>query len=136
MLNLNKNQLLPNMCYSMYCVEIVPQYYYFYDVQSCCLQYINRSKQSFHFNQDAALEGTVYVGSRKQIISLGFGREPVCVFITDLSVVTGGDQQICEHQQLVICELLLVFLPVIMMSATEIRQGFLHSHLEKQQIYI
>lgn len=60
----------------------------------------------------------------------------MCVFITDLSVVTGGDQQICEHQQLVICELLLVFLPVIMMSATEIRQGFLHSHLEKQQIYI
>lgn len=28
----------------------------------------------------AALEGAIYVSSRKQISSLGFGREPVCVY--------------------------------------------------------
>lgn len=55
-----------------------------------------------------------------------------CVDATNLSVVTRGDQQICEHQQLVICEFLLVFLPVIVMSATEIREGFLNCHLEME----
>lgn len=44
-------------------------------------------------------------------------------------IVTRGDQQVCEDQQLIIRELLLVLLPVVMMSPSEVGKGFLHSHL-------
>lgn len=47
-----------------------------------------------------------------------------------LGIVTGGDQQVSQDQQLVICELLLMLLPVVMVSPPKVRQSFLHSHLE------
>lgn len=45
-----------------------------------------------------------------------------------LGIVTRGDQQVGEHQELVVCELLLVLLPVVMVSPPEVRQSLLHSH--------
>lgn len=49
-----------------------------------------------------------------------------------LGVVTRGNQQVGEDQQLVICELLLVLLPVVVMSPPEVWQSFLYSHLEAE----
>lgn len=46
-----------------------------------------------------------------------------------LGVVTGRDQQVCEHEQLVVSEALPMSLPVVMVSASELRQGLLHRHL-------
>lgn len=37
-----------------------------------------------------------------------------------LGIVTGGDQQVGQDQQLVICELLLMLLPVVMVSPSEV----------------
>lgn len=45
-------------------------------------------------------------------------------------VVTGGDQQVGQHQQLVVCKLLLMLLPVVVVRPPEVRQRFLHGHLE------
>lgn len=46
-----------------------------------------------------------------------------------LGVVTGRHQQVREHQQLVVGEALPVLLPVVVVSAPELRQGLLHRHL-------
>lgn len=45
-------------------------------------------------------------------------------------VVTGGDQQVGQHQQLVVCELLLMLLPVVVVRPPEVGQRLLHGHLE------
>lgn len=45
-------------------------------------------------------------------------------------VVAGGDQQVGQHQQLVVCELLLMLLPVVVVRPPEVGQRFLHGHLE------
>lgn len=50
-------------------------------------------------------------------------------------VVTGGDQQVGQHQQLVVCELLLMLLPVVVVRPPEVRQRFLHGHLETSTSY-
>lgn len=49
-----------------------------------------------------------------------------------LSIVTRGDQQVSEDQQLVVRELLLVLLPVVVMGAPEVGQGLLHGHLQRE----
>lgn len=46
-----------------------------------------------------------------------------------LGVVTRRHQQVCEHEQLVVGEALSMFLPVVVVSAPELRQGLLHRHL-------
>lgn len=35
-------------------------------------------------------------------------------------VVTGGDQQVRQHQELVVCELLLMLLPVVVVCPPEV----------------
>lgn len=45
-----------------------------------------------------------------------------------LSIITGGDEQVSEDEQLVVCELLLMLLPVVMVSPSEVGQSFLYSH--------
>lgn len=47
-----------------------------------------------------------------------------------LGIITGRDQQVSEDEQLVICELLLMLLPVVMVCPSEVWQGFLYSHLK------
>lgn len=37
-----------------------------------------------------------------------------------LGIVTGGDQQVSQDEQLIICELLLMLLPVVMVSPSEV----------------
>jgi len=54
---------------------------------------------------------------------------PIASWYLVLGIVTGGDQQVSQDQQLVICELLLMLLPVVMVSPPKVRQSFLHSHL-------
>lgn len=49
-----------------------------------------------------------------------------------LSIVTRGDKQISEDQQLIISELLFVLLPVVVMSPSEVWQSFLYGHLEAE----
>lgn len=51
-------------------------------------------------------------------------------------VVTGGDQQVGQHQQLVVCELLLMLLPVVVVRPPEVGQRFLHGHLETSTRYV
>lgn len=46
-----------------------------------------------------------------------------------LGVVTGGHEQVCEHQELVVGEALTVLLPVIVVGASELREGLFHRHL-------
>lgn len=46
-----------------------------------------------------------------------------------LGVVTRWHQQVCEHQQLIVGEALPMLLPVVVVSAPELRQGLLHRHL-------
>lgn len=53
-----------------------------------------------------------------------------------LGVITGGDKQVSEDQELVICELLLMLLPVVMVSSSEVRQSFLYSHLKGDKVEI
>lgn len=50
-------------------------------------------------------------------------------------VVTGGDQQVGQHQQLVVCELLLMLLPVVVVRPPEVGQCFLHGHLGTSTSY-
>lgn len=52
--------------------------------------------------------------------------------LTHLCIIAGWNQEVSEHQELVICELLLVLLPVVMVGPPEIGQCFLHSHLPAQ----
>ena len=59
-------------------------------------------------------------------------RETVCV-CTCLGIVAGGHQQVSQHQQLVISELLFVLLPVVMVSPAEVRQSLLHRHLQERE---
>lgn len=47
------------------------------------------------------------------------------------SVVTWRDQKICQHQKLILSEFLFVFLPIIMVSSTEVRHHFLYCCLHK-----
>ena len=47
------------------------------------------------------------------------------------SVVTWRNQKICQHQKLILSEFLLVFLPIIMVSSTEVRHHFLYCCLHK-----
>ena len=37
-----------------------------------------------------------------------------------LGIVTGGHQQVGQNEQLVVCELLLMLLPVVMVSPSEV----------------
>ena len=48
-------------------------------------------------------------------------------------VVVGRDEQIGEHDELVVRELLLVVLPVVVVCAAEIRQRFLHRQLQERK---
>lgn len=50
-----------------------------------------------------------------------------------LGVVTRRHQQVCEHEQLVVGEALPMLLPVIVVSAPELRQGLLHRHLGRKK---
>lgn len=52
--------------------------------------------------------------------------------LTHLCIVAGWNQEVSEHQELVICELLLVLLPVVVVGPPEIGERFLHSHLPAQ----
>lgn len=49
------------------------------------------------------------------------------------SVVTWRDQKICQHQKLILSEFLFVFLPIIMVSSTEVRHHFLYCCLRKRK---
>lgn len=50
-----------------------------------------------------------------------FGEQcEVNVLYQVLGIVTGGDQQVSQNKQLVICELLLMLLPVVVVSPTEV----------------
>lgn len=50
-----------------------------------------------------------------------------------LSIVTRGDQQVGEDQQLVVGELLLVLLPVVVVGASEVGQSLLDGHLQHER---
>lgn len=63
---------------------------------------------------------------------IGFHVARVVIAIPGLCIVTGGNQQVSQNQQLVICELLLVLLPVVVMSPPEVRQRLLYGHLESR----
>ena len=50
-----------------------------------------------------------------------------------LCVITRGHQQICQHQQLIFSEFLFMFLPVVVMGATEVRHDFFDSGLRAKK---
>lgn len=63
--------------------------------------------------------------SQKNFDILIFPRRNLCI-------IAGWNQEVSEHQELVIRELLLVLLPVVVVGPPEIGQRFLHSHLPAQ----
>ena len=46
--------------------------------------------------------------------------DQVKMLYQDLGIVTWGDQQVCQDQQLIISELLLMLLPVVMVGPSEV----------------
>lgn len=53
--------------------------------------------------------------------------------LTNLCIVAGGHQEVGQHEQLVVRELLFVLLPVVVVGPPEIRQRLFHSHLQGRQ---
>lgn len=79
-----------------------------------------RSSQQF-------LNGLIIFYDTRQVCR-GAGKAAGC-----LGVVTRWHQQVCEHEQLVLGEALPMLLPVIVVSAPELRQGLLHRHLREKK---